>query len=237
MNVTSAELDPGQSLSISAILFPDLSGNLEPDLSTISEDLAGGLTDQTAVINAQPDQGGRLTATGTSVTGGVQMNWQAVPGATGYQIWSTAAWPDPIPNPPDLTLTQFSGSPLATVGAVTQTTVSATAGSTAEYAVVPLFNGTPGNSQDELVHATAGAAGPVITKFTPASGPPGTTVTITGTTLQGATSVTFGGVKGTIVSDTGTKLKVKVPNGAHTGKIKIKTPNGTVTSATSYTVT
>jgi hypothetical protein len=66
----------------------------------------------------------------------------------------------------------------------------------------------------------------------------GATITIKGTNLSGATKVTFGGKKATtIVSDTATKLKVKVPSGARSGKIKVVTPGGTVTSATSFRVT
>ena len=227
------ELDPGQSLSLHAILYPDLSGDLEPYLSFVTEKMVDGMVDQSAIITGQPVQGGRLTATGTSISGGVKLTWQAVPGATGYEIWSTAAWPNPIPNPPYLTLTQFSGSPQATVGAVTQANVTGQIG-TNEYAIIPLFNGTPGDVQTPLVRATAG---PSITRFTPASGPPGKTVTITGTNLLGATKVTFNGVAGTIVSDTATTIKVKVPVGAKTGKIKVKTPGGTATSATNFTVT
>jgi hypothetical protein len=78
---------------------------------------------------------------------------------------------------------------------------------------------------------------PTITKFTPSSGPVGTVVTIKGTNLSGATKVTFNGVKGTITSDTATKIKVKVPYGATTGKIQVKTPGGKVKTATAFTVT
>ena len=49
--------------------------------------------------------------------------------------------------------------------------------------------------------------------------------------------MTIGGAVATIVSDTPTLLKVKVPTNAKTGKIKIKTPGGTVKSATAFTVT
>jgi hypothetical protein len=78
---------------------------------------------------------------------------------------------------------------------------------------------------------------PTITSFSPASGPPGTTVTIKGTNLAGATKVTFNGKAATITSDSATKIKVTVPSGATTGKIKVTTPGGKVTSATNFTVT
>ena len=78
---------------------------------------------------------------------------------------------------------------------------------------------------------------PSVAKFTPASGPVGTVVTIKGTNLSGATKVTFNGLKGTITSDSATKIEVKVPSGATTGKIKVVTPGGQSKSTTSFTVT
>ena len=78
---------------------------------------------------------------------------------------------------------------------------------------------------------------PTISSFSPTSGPPGTTVTIKGTNLAGATKVTFGGKAGTITSDTATKIKVTVPADAVSGKIQVKTPSGKVKSATNFTVT
>jgi hypothetical protein len=97
------------------------------------------------------------------------------------------------------------------------------------------YSASSDTSTDECFDVTA--AKPTITKFSPASGPVGTVVTIKGTNLSGATKVTFNGVKGTITSDTATKIKVKVPSGATTGKIKVVTPDGKVKTATAFTVT
>jgi len=77
---------------------------------------------------------------------------------------------------------------------------------------------------------------PTITSFTPTSGGPGTTVTITGTNMYGATAVNFNGVAASsfnVVSDTQTTAVV--PNGSATGKITVVTSGGTATSATDYT--
>jgi len=79
---------------------------------------------------------------------------------------------------------------------------------------------------------------PAITSFTPASGPVGTVVTITGNNLKGATKVTFGGVKVTSFSVTSdTQITATVPTAAVTGKIQVTTPGGTATSSTNFTVT
>ncbi len=94
---------------------------------------------------------------------------------------------------------------------------------------------TPGGT---AVSATALAVKPLVKSFAPASGPVGTSVTITGNTFTGATDVTFGGVAATsleVVSDT--QVDALVPTGAVTGKIAVTTPAGTGTSTTNFTVT
>jgi hypothetical protein len=82
-----------------------------------------------------------------------------------------------------------------------------------------------------------GLPGPTIASFTPATGPAGTSVTIAGTNLGGATEVRFNGTAAAIVSNTGTMLAVTVPAGATTGPIAVATPNGETTSAAAFTVT
>jgi uncharacterized repeat protein (TIGR03803 family) len=79
---------------------------------------------------------------------------------------------------------------------------------------------------------------PQITSFSPASGPVGTSVVITGVSLAQTTKVIFGGVKATTVTvNSDTQVTATVPTGAVTGKITIATPGGNATSATSFTVT
>jgi uncharacterized repeat protein (TIGR03803 family) len=81
------------------------------------------------------------------------------------------------------------------------------------------------------------AVEPHISSFTPTSGPVGTEVTITGTTLTGTSKVAFDGVDATsfeVINDS--EVKVIVPAGAKTGKITITTSGGTATSATNFTV-
>jgi IPT/TIG domain len=92
-----------------------------------------------------------------------------------------------------------------------------------------LFGVTPGS--------TTPPPAPTITSFSPASGPVGTTVTITGTNFTGTTSVKFGGTSAsfTVVSDT--SVTATVPGGAATGTIAVTAPGGTATSATAFSVT
>ena len=80
--------------------------------------------------------------------------------------------------------------------------------------------------------------GPIFTSFSPASGPVGTKVTINGSDLAGATVKFFGGHTGTILSDTATQIKVKVPSGAGgTGKITVIVADGKSKTPTTFTVT
>lgn len=77
---------------------------------------------------------------------------------------------------------------------------------------------------------------PMITGFTPTTGVAGTSVTLTGTRVFGATSVTVGGVAATsftVLDDTSVRLVV--PDfGASTGTFAVTTPAGTGKSAGSF---
>jgi hypothetical protein len=77
-----------------------------------------------------------------------------------------------------------------------------------------------------------------ITSFTPLTGPVGTSVTLTGTHLTGATAVRFNGTPAnTFNVVSATQVTATVPSGAATGAITIKSPAGTATSSGSFTVT
>jgi hypothetical protein len=82
----------------------------------------------------------------------------------------------------------------------------------------------------------AGSA-PTITRFSPTSGNVGVKVTVNGTNLNGATSVTLDGTAVKILTDTATKITFKVPTGAKTGTIKVVTQISSVISKTKFKVT
>jgi IPT/TIG domain/Peptidase M66 len=79
-------------------------------------------------------------------------------------------------------------------------------------------------------------ATPTIGSFSPVSGNAGSAVTITGTHLSGATSVTIGGAAATFTVASAASVTATVPSAAVTGKISIVTPQGTATSASNFTV-
>jgi uncharacterized repeat protein (TIGR03803 family) len=73
---------------------------------------------------------------------------------------------------------------------------------------------------------------PVISSFSPASGPVGTPVTITGETLTGVTAVAFGGVPATsFIVNSYTRIAATVPVGAVTGAITVTSPSGIIVSS------
>ena len=77
---------------------------------------------------------------------------------------------------------------------------------------------------------------PYITSFTPATGPSGTSVAITGGNFTGATGVAFNGTAAPgFVVNSATSISVNAPAAGSTGLITVTTPSGTATSATPYT--
>ena len=81
------------------------------------------------------------------------------------------------------------------------------------------------------------AATPTITGFTPATGPVGTIVTVTGKAFGNPSAFTIGGVSAIVISHTATKVVGMVMPGATTGIVSLTNPNGTATSVTNFSVT
>jgi hypothetical protein len=77
---------------------------------------------------------------------------------------------------------------------------------------------------------------PTITGFSPASGTVGTSVTVTGTDLNGTTEVTFNDISATFSVSSPTQLSAFVPAGAATGSIAVTTQYGTAISEASFVV-
>lgn len=100
------------------------------------------------------------------------------------------------------------------------------------------ITGTP--SQRFEVTPVSPVTAPVITGITPVSGSDagGTSVTITGTDLGSATSVTFGGVGATVTSNTATEIVATTPAGtAGAVDVSVTTAGGTDNSVNAFTYT
>lgn len=112
------------------------------------------------------------------------------------------------------------------------------------------YNIAPASADLPMAFATAGsntafrgvamapvAPAPAIASFTPGSGPVGTQVTVTGSSLTGASDVTLNGaaiMDFTVVN--ATTLTFTVPTGATSGPVAVTTQGGTATSTTLFTV-
>jgi hypothetical protein len=88
-----------------------------------------------------------------------------------------------------------------------------------------------------LQGAPPASTAPVISTLSPTSGPVGTPVTIDGTNLSGATSVSFAGTAAQFTVVSASQISATVPSGAKSGSITAVTPEGTATSPQSFRVT
>jgi hypothetical protein len=180
-----------------------------------SKDTAGGQTNPSSTTVAFPS----LTPTHTPelyigyARGGGNLSAGTTPGYT----YATTADANVITYNPAVTATT---APTASVSpAVTSTSIGA------------------------LITATTSTqpTSPTITAVTPTSGPAagGTPVTITGTNLTAATTVTFGTTPATITNNTATTITATAPPGTNTIDITVTTPQGTTPTTTNdhYTYT
>jgi hypothetical protein len=77
---------------------------------------------------------------------------------------------------------------------------------------------------------------PTLSSFSPASGAPGTTVTLNGSGLASLTSVKFGTASASFSVSSDNLVTAVVPAGAVTAKISVENTSGLALSATSFTV-
>jgi len=129
------------------------------------------------------------------------------------------------------------GGTAGTLGTVTSNSVIVTTPAGAAGAVNVVLT-TPGGSATSTGGYTYVAA-PTITSVSPSSGPiaGGTTVTITGTNLEGTTGVTIGGTAGTTLTNvSATSVTIVTPSGsAGAASVVLTTPGGSATSSGAFT--
>jgi hypothetical protein len=127
-------------------------------------------------------------------------------------------------------------APAGTFTADSPTQITVTVPATADDGTVTVFTtAAPAGATGPNLQISGTGNCPTITSFTPTSGGPGTTVTLTGTNFTGATAVKFGAAttapSGT---PTATSLTVVVPAGATAGPIRVLNANGWGSSTTSF---
>jgi hypothetical protein len=170
------------------------------------------VTPPPVVTAVSPARG--TTAGGTAVT----VTGTGLAGATGVSFGGAAAQ--------------------ITADSATQITVTSPPGNgTVDITVTTSAGTSAATSADKFTYITPP---PAVTAVSPASGSiaGGTTVTITGTGLAGATSVSFGGAAAKIITDSATQITVTSPPGNNgTVDITVTTPGGTsaITAADQFT--
>ena len=126
------------------------------------------------------------------------------------------------------TAVRFNGvSASFTVNSATTIQATVPGGATSGPISVTTPGGTATSTSNFIVNNP-----PTITSFTPAMGPVGASVSITGTDFSGATAVQFNGAGATFTVNSPTSIQATVPAAATTGPISVTTPAGTGTSST-----
>jgi uncharacterized repeat protein (TIGR03803 family) len=129
------------------------------------------------------------------------------------------------------TVVSFNGAPAQfQIGSDTFLTVTVPDGATTGAVTVTMPGGKLVSNQNFMVT-------PVIASFTPASGPVGTHVTITGVSLSQASVVKFGTKAASFTVNNDRKITAVVPAGAKSAKITITTAGGIATSPKQFVVT
>ena len=187
-----------------------------------------------AVTGVSPASGSTTGGTTVTITG------TGLAGATVVRFGGAAG-----------TITADSGTRITvtsppSTGIVTTAAITADSGghiTATGTGIVDVTVTTPGGTSHPTAadHYTYTAPRPAVTGASPASGSTagGTTVTITGTGLAGATGVRFGAAAATITADSSTQITVTSPPGTGTVDITVTTRAGTspTTAASHYAYT
>ncbi|PWK17544.1 GEVED domain-containing protein [Xanthomarina spongicola] len=146
------------------------------------------------------------------------------------------------PNSRDAILTLFTGTCSPTMAALAcaddngnggaETITYATTPSTVYKVRIQRYNHNGSMSGNICIYSPVP---PSITSLSTSSGCVGSSLTITGTNLTGASSVTIGGTAATITGNTATTVTVTVGSGT-TGTVSVTTGSGSATSAGTFTV-
>jgi hypothetical protein len=223
-------------------------------------------SDATVTFTCAPGTAPLVSCTGpqmVSIEGANQQVTGTVTDAAGYSV-SVAAGISLDRTPPALTIASpangatVASSSLTVSGSVSDN-LSGVATATCNGAAAVVQNGSfscavtlasganqvqvnaadrAGNGASVTLSVTFAVPAPAITNLSPASGPPGTLVTITGTNFgatQGSSTVTFDGVSVTVASWTATQIVVTVPIGAASGNFLV-TVGGQASNPALFTV-
>jgi uncharacterized repeat protein (TIGR01451 family) len=130
------------------------------------------------------------------------------------------------------TRVEFGEVAAAFVTNATTGTLAATVPANALSGLVRITN--PGGV---VLSSSAFTVLPEILSLDPTLGPIGSAVTIHGTSLEGASSVTFNNRVAIFTVVSSTEITASVPGNSTTGRVRVTTPGGTATSPADFRVT
>ena len=185
--------------------------------------VGNGATGQISVVT--PGGTGTSSGTFTFIPAPTISSFTPITGGSGTSVTISGT------NLSDASSVKFGGNNAASyiVNSSTQITAVVGSGATGQISVV-----TPGGTGTSSGNFTFIPA-PTISSFTPITGGSGTSVTISGTNLSGASSVKFGeNNAANFTVNSSTQITAIVGNGA-TGQISVVTPGGTGTSSGTFT--
>jgi IPT/TIG domain len=225
----TAELDPGQSFGADYVIIPVFTEPLNPagSVTLFDSGSAEGPTDPVTPETRVAASHLSATASGKNL----DFKWDAVSGSKGYRLYVTPS--DTLPFGDGSLVKQYSASK-------TSAAIPLPLG-THWYTISTEDASGVWTTHHQLTEYANPKSKPSLTALSKTSGPAagGTSITITGKNLQGATQVLFGTTAGANVKANAKGTSVSVVSPAHaagTVDVTVVTPNGTtaVTKADHY---
>ena len=163
---------------------------------------------------------------GTSFNGTVATFTDANPLSQASDFTATIAWGDGT--------AATAGTVATNAGGGFKVTGTHTYSKTGSFTTTITINDVGGSTASATGTATVSPPRPVVTSVSPSAGPTagGTSVTITGTNLGGATAVKFGANAAKVTTNTATQIVATNPAGS-AGTVDVTVTNASGTSATS----
>jgi FtsP/CotA-like multicopper oxidase with cupredoxin domain len=247
---------PGESVTLKATVAASTTGSTATPTGTVTFSV-GATTLGPGTLNGA----GVATLATTALPTGSDTITAAYSGDTNFAASTSSPLTVDVSVPPSITSISHNYGAIGAVGVITGANFGATQGSS-----TITFNGTPGtpvawsatsisvpvpagSSSGNIVVTVGGLASngipfsvypdPAITGISPASGPVGTVVTVTGTNLKDPENlglVEFNGIAVTPSSVTNTSVQLTVPKTASSGKIAVLS-GGVFAYSPTFTVT
>ncbi|MFC3726241.1 cadherin-like beta sandwich domain-containing protein [Neoaquamicrobium sediminum] len=233
VDVATAPAHGAANVSGMSITYSPTSGYAGPDTFTYTATNAGGTSSPaTVTVTVSPPTIIYMPTNPPAGTVGVLYSQSIASGASGGATPYDYA---------QVSGTMVPGLTLAADGSLSG---SPTTAGTFTFGVVAIDSSTgtgPFSSPPVDVSVTIAPDAPTITGISPYAGPDtgGTTVTITGTNLTGATAVMFGGTPAASFSiDSDTQISAVTPGGpAGAVEVAVTTPGGSATEVVGFTYT